>query len=760
MKKIIFILLGLAFLGEILYYNLAFDFALLFLLFITALSVGSFFKVRVFGIDKVLVSLAIGLGIVACIVWWSTFYNFNYKSSYLSLSLLVIFFRRAYLKTTWEKVLNFSKNAYLSNFGLLVILIVAFGFYVIYASAPIFEWDSLVKHIAIPYKMLNRSHYDYNVVESVVFGDWALLEHSLLLYLMALGGTKSLSILNVFISFFLIVMLLRISSFLLKNSLFFASIALLYFSTSLIQVLSCVPKPDITTLYFAFTVYLIIQYRSIRSLKTNLLVVGILSGLSGFAKQIGFFYILPVVFYILFLIYKHRKMLKLKDISILTMTILLALIVFLPPVITVWYKTGNPLFHYLNDVFQSPYYPVERFSDGRNYPLGMNFHSLYSIVFETNKYTAFSLLGAGVFVLLAPITIFAFFVKSKRKRFALLFFMTFFSYWISTKFSYNIRFFTGSLILLIPISTYTLFIFFQKIKIGKYIFTFLLAFITIVQTNTIFSTKNYWGFKKAMLKPDDRLVEIENQSVLDTIPNKKQQFVLSSTDPYRALFEGKLFTLDWYNNSFLELLNTGKISPLEFLDQFDYYLIDKRRPISPYTNKMDLTFFISQKKLKVYAESNTHILYKVQKEETTIKTNTFKTPIIVTVDKPKVVLFDNTAKSYKIELEIGKVSNENQNSYGRHQIRWLDKDGNLVGLTLDVFLVRAGKNMYRSNTISDIPENAKIGELYLTGHKPNVPLKIYSYKLLGMGSKSGFLEKRLAEYGKKFPGLSKSLDSK
>lgn len=758
-EKTLAILLGIAFLGEILYYNLAYDFALLFLLFATALSVGSFFKVRVFGIDKALVSLAIGLGIVACIVWWSTFYNFNYKSSYLSLSILVVFFRRAYLKKYLMESTRFLKNAYLSNYVLLIILIVAFGFYVIYASAPIFDHDSLVKHITIPYKILNNSHYDYNVVESIVFGDYALLEHSLLLYLMALGGVKSLVILNVFISFFLIVILLRISSFLLKNSLFFTSIVLLYFSTSLIQFVSCVPKPDITTLYFAFTAYLIVQYKSIKSLKTNLLAVGILSGLSMFAKQIGFFYILPVVFYVLFLIYKHRKMLKLKDISILTMAILLALIVFVPPLIVVWYKTGNPLFPFMNETFKSQYYALKNFSDPYKHVLGMNFHSLYSIVFETNKNVEVIPLGAGAFVLLAPITIFAFLIKYKRKRFALLFFMTFFSYWLSTKFTYNIRYFTGSLILLIPISTYTLFIFLQKIKFGKYIFAFLITSITIVQIGTIFNTKNYLGFKDAMLKPDGRLLKIENKSVLDTIPNKKQQFILSNNDPYRGTFEGKFYFLDWYNKYLLEFLRSGKISPLEFLYQFDYYLIDKRIPLGRYTNKMDPSVFVTQKKLKVYAESNTHILYKVQKE-TIIKTNTFKTPIIVTVDKPKVVIFDNTAKFYKIELEIEKVPNKNKISYGRQQIRWLDKDGNLVGSMLDGFLLRDGKHIYQSGTISDIPKNAKIGELYLTGHSPNVPLKFYSYKLLGIGDNSSFLEKRLVKYGKKFPYLSKSIDSK
>ena len=97
MKNLIFGLLGIVFLFEVVYFNIVFDFLLLGLLFMTAISLGSFFKIKVFGIDKVLISFSLGLGSLGFLLWLSTFYNFNYKSLYIVFSLSIIFLRKKFL---------------------------------------------------------------------------------------------------------------------------------------------------------------------------------------------------------------------------------------------------------------------------------------------------------------------------------------------------------------------------------------------------------------------------------------------------------------------------------------------------------------------------------------------------------------------------------------------------------------------------------------------------------------------------------------
>ena len=174
MKKILFGLLGIVFLFEIIYFNIVFDFLLIGLLLMTAISLGSFFKVKTFGIDKVLISLTIGFGMLGYLIWLSTFYNFSYTSLYLFFSIFIIYIRKDFLYSSILESIKFVKNIYNINAVLLFILILFFMFYTVAASSPINGHDSLAKHIVIPLKILNYTHYDYNIVESIVFGDYAL----------------------------------------------------------------------------------------------------------------------------------------------------------------------------------------------------------------------------------------------------------------------------------------------------------------------------------------------------------------------------------------------------------------------------------------------------------------------------------------------------------------------------------------------------------------------------------------------------------
>ena len=752
MKKILFSLLGTLFLLETVYFNIVFDFALLGLLFMTALSLGSYFKVKVFAIDKVLVSLAIGLGVLGCLLWLSTFNNFNYKSLYLIFSIFIIYLRKEYLYKYISTIFNFTKHIYKSNSTLLFIIIVSFMFYIIAASAPIHQYDALTKHIAIPFQMLTSSHWDYNIIESIVFGDYALLPYTFYLYLLALGGVKSLVIFNTILSFLLLITILRIASFLYKDKVYFILISLLYVSMPLIYSQSTILYVDMIPLYFVFTGYLIVQYSSLRNIRLNIFYIGLISGIAMFAKQVAFFYIIPMIAYILYLVFIYRKGLILKDSFTLVKAIFVALIPFVPPILIIWYKTGNPLFPFMNGTFKSEYFPTNDFVDPFHKSiLGVDFHSLYSIVFETSKNVEMMPLGAGVYVLLAPIIFFGLFIKNKRKKFILLFLVTLGSYWLSTKFSYNIRYFLGSLILLIPTFLYVLLLLSEKIKYGKYLVTFGIFSAFILQTAIIFYSGNYLGFKRALLTPDESLIRLENSFILNNIPNKEKQFVLSNNDPFRGTFTGHFYVLNWHNSYLLGILKSGELTPANFLRQFDYYLVDKRLALSMYTRKLDPENNDIKTLLEIYSQTDSHVLYKIKKEMSLLKEEVFDKAIVVKVDTPKIRVIQNNSKSYKIILDVEKIGKED--AMGRYQINWSDKHGGFVGTSLIPFEVKDGRHIYTSNIIQNIPKNAYTGVFYLTSHD-KIPIKIYGYKIFSMPN-GKFLMEKLNTYGKKFPHLAK-----
>jgi hypothetical protein len=752
MKKKIFSLLGVLFFIETIYFNIVFDFALLGLLLMTALSLGSYFKVKVFGIDKVLVSLAIGLGVLGCLLWLSTFYNFNYKSLYLIFSIFVMYVRKEVLYKYILNLFKFTKTIYSSNPFLLSIIIISFMFYIIAASAPIHQYDALTKHIAIPFKILNSTHWDYNIIESVYFGDYAILSHMFYLYLLALGGIKSLVIFNTTLSFLLLITILRIASILYKDKIYLILISLLYVSMPLIYSQSTILYVDMIPLYFVFTGYLIVQYSSLRNIRLNIFYIGLISGIAMFSKQMALFYIIPMIAYILYLVFIYRKRLILKDSFTLIKAIFVALIPFVPPILIIWYKTGNPLFPFMNGSFKSEYFPTSDFVDPfQKSILGVDFHSLYSIVFETSKNVEMVPLGAGVYVLLAPIIFFGLFIKKKRKKFLLLFLVTLGSYWLSTKFSYNIRYFLGSLILLIPTFLYILLLLCEKIKYGKYLVTFGIISAFIVQSSIVFHSGNYLGFKRALLTPDENLIRLENSFILNNIPNKEKQFILSNNDPFRGTFTGHYYVLNWFNSYLLGILKTGQLTPANFLKQFDYYLIDKRLALSMYTRKLDPENNDIKTLLEIYSQTDSHVLYKIKKEMSLLKEEVFDEAIVVKVDTPQIRVIQNNSKSYKIILDVEKIGKER--AMGRYQINWSDKHGGFIGTSLLPFEVKDGRHIYTSNIIQNIPKNAYSGVFYLTAHD-KIPIKIYAYKIFSIPN-GKFLMEKLNTYGEKFPYLAK-----
>ena len=752
MKNLIFGLLGIVFLFEVVYFNIVFDFLLLGLLFMTAISLGSFFKIKVFGIDKVLISFSLGLGSLGFLLWLSTFYNFNYKSVYIVFSLSIIFLRKKFLFEYFKVIKDFMKIIYNTHSILLLVLSIFFMFYLIASSGPIHQYDALTKHIAIPFQMLNRTNWDYNVIESIVFGDYALLSYTLYLYLLALGGIKALVILNTILSFLLLVAILIIGSFIYKDKIYFILISLLYLSVPLIYSQSTILYVDIIPLYFVFTAYLLVQYSSLRNIRTNIVLIGLIAGFAMFSKQTAFFYIAPMIFYVLYLVFKYRKQLVLKDTLILLKAIVFALITFLPSILIVWYKTGNPLFPFMNGTFKSQYFPTNDFVDPfHKSVLGVDFHSLYSIVFETSKNVEMMPLGAGVYVLLAPLIFLGLLLKDKRKKYFFLFLVTLGSYWLSTKFSYNIRYFLGSLILLIPTLLYVLLIFSQKIKYGKYIIALGVVSISLVQASIILHPGNYFGFKKSLLQPNKNLIQLENSSILDMIPNKENQFVLSNNDPFRGIFQGHFYALNWHNSFLLGKLASGELSPSELLKQFDYYLVDKRLDLSKHTRKLDPQNSDIKDIIEVYSQTDSHILYKIKKEMSLLKEEVFQEPMVVTVETPEIRVINHNSKAYKIILDVEKISNED--TQARYQINWIDESGGFIGTSLIPFKLEKGRHTYESETIKNIPKNAAKGVFYLTSHD-KIAVKIYGYKIFSL-SNGDFLENKLNEYGKKFPHLAR-----
>lgn len=744
--KISVIALAILLVFELVYFNIVFDMLVVALLLLVSYALGSLFKTRFGQLDNIFIQLSVGLGITGMLVWISTFFSINKKSIFLILSILIICIRFKKLKHAFKnirRVIGFhSKKQPIFVCCCLLILMI----YIIPASYPIWQYDSLSKHLAIPNQMAN-SIYDYNVVEFVSYGDYAIFPHLLYTFLFTLGGTKALVLLNTVLSVLMFFPLIRLLREITKSKTVPYTVGLLYFSMPLAINLSTTLYIDMYPVYFTIMALLAMKSLNSKVLITHLPYIYFIFGLAFFSKPMAVYFILPVSI-VLFglLVYKEGFIPSLRRFALSLITCLSS---FLPIFLLIWYKSGNPVFPFMNGVFKSEYFSTSNFSDPFTNVLNVSFQSLYDVVFHTSKNIELENGGVGYFLLALPVA-FACVFFLRNKVYLLLIYLIFTSYWLSTLMTYNIRYFYGSIILatiVISVTIHWLFTRLIRIKWGAVLS--LIAVLIICIPNMWFDVNpnNYLSLKKDMLTPHTELTRNNNESILMNI-NKKGIRLLSNNDVYRGTFLGEFYTLTWYNTMFTEKLSNGQITSSEFMDSFDYYLVDKTQKL-----RMPELFSLEEHpelkgKLVVKEETGTHVLYQV-KHDNSIIAEEYKVPIKVNVETPTIFTFENIYQSYTIDLEI---EGQGESEMGRWQINWMDQKGDMISTSLVPFNVKDGVHHY-INRMDNVPANAVQGLFYITSHN-ETPVKVLSAKLSSDSrSKFNVVDQALEKYNNKWPHL-------
>lgn len=624
------------------YFNVLLDIALVFLLFFVSISLGSFFNIKIEdSINKFLIQFTLGIGSLGFLIWLNTFYNLNYKSLFIGISIFLLIIRRNYLKNSVSQILSLSINYYKKNSFLFYIYFFFIVVYIISASYPIHTHDSLTKHLAIPLKILYSTNYDYNVIESIVFGDYAILPHMYSLYLLSLGGTKALIIFITLLSFVSLIILLRLSYKICNTSIFINSITIVYLTTPIVYKLSVNLMVETLSLFFILSAILLVSYT--KEINKNIIFLGLIVGFAMFVKQISAFYIIPLIFYVLYIYLKEGYIFNFNEIKKIFLSVMLSLIIFVPSILIIYYKTGNPFFPFMNGKFLSPYFSTSDFKDPFNNFLGFDFNSLWSIIFHTSKNIEMIDGGIGYIFILLPIVLFLLFFK-RDKNVNILLITALFGYIISIKLTYNIRYFYPTFVLLIPVIIYYISYIDKKIFLNKNIFSVLVLFsFTLSSLSIILHKDNYWGFKKNMLKPNSEFTENPNKSVLKHISNEKNIKILSNNDQQRGDFIGYYYGLGWYNTYLIEEMEKNNISPISILSNFDYYLVSKLTPLK-YKEKFDPDNQELRNNLILISETDTHILYKIKKKSKLLSEENFNSPIEVNVENPKTIEIERNSR--------------------------------------------------------------------------------------------------------------------
>lgn len=243
--------------------------------------------------------------------------------------------------------------------------------------------DALAMHLFIPGHMADRQMWDFNATNYVyavapMLGDW--------LYSIGyvLGGETAARLINVSFVFALCVLIRDFVMWCGGDRLGSRWAILLFLTTPVTFLVTS--SLFIETVWAAFALAgVFATFRFLQSqgdAKTELPVAGLLLGAALTSKAITLT-ILPAI--VILLAIRYRHWLRGSAVA-LTKGFLLFLLVGLPPYVTAFWLTGNPLLPFYNNIFKSDFYPPAIFEPPPMFTKGVAADILYRATFNSVQY--------------------------------------------------------------------------------------------------------------------------------------------------------------------------------------------------------------------------------------------------------------------------------------------------------------------------------------------------------------------------------------
>lgn len=365
------------------------------------------FKViRIFRISSInwdlhVASILIGYGILGLISYSLIFFPVNYPILYLVFILMpYVIWRLKIIGALREISLYIKKPS--KRFSLDIILSALGLYYFSVALMPEIGHDALVMHLFIP-EYISWKHYWSFDYSRYIFAVSPILGDLIYLYGYIIAGETAARLIN----FQFIILLTSIVYFLAiwaKASKVTAKFAaLIFLSTPLIFLENSTLYIDAIWSSFVVMASICLLF-FVNSRYQNKMYFYVFFLMSGFAMAAKPITLLAIPGFFLIIIANLKKLKN--SISWLDFCLGLSILIFVgaPSYITSFALTGNPLFPFFNDIFQSPFWYLEKFQDSR-WSQGFNLDFLYQIIFNSNLFLESSYGASGFqWIFLVPFT--------------------------------------------------------------------------------------------------------------------------------------------------------------------------------------------------------------------------------------------------------------------------------------------------------------------------------------------------------------------
>lgn len=342
------------------------------------------------GIDKAKVTNItagmVGAGIYGTAVNLAAHFPINYPGLYgFALAAPIVWGWRD-VNAEVRSLVKFCDEESVSKWHGLAIALVAMVYFSV-ALMPEVGHDALAMHLFIPAQMATRHEWGFDVNTYVwavmpMMGDWLFS----IGYLLA--GETAARLINVGFIFVLSWLVRDLVLWAGGNVLGARWAVLLFLTTPLTFTEGS--SLFIESVWAAFIVAgslsvfkLLQQSQQTDDKSAQLKVAGLLLGAAAAAKAVTFT-ILPVLLLVLML--RYRIWVQRKLIGSIGLGLILFIVVGGIPYANAWHVTGNPVFPFFNQIFQSPFYPLVNFDGSAFFGKGFTWDVIYQATFYTEKF--------------------------------------------------------------------------------------------------------------------------------------------------------------------------------------------------------------------------------------------------------------------------------------------------------------------------------------------------------------------------------------
>lgn len=706
------------------YYDMFFDLVVLFSFLLASYSIGLFFKMNTSYISSVLIRIAIGMGVLGFLTYYALLIGIGSASLYILMILIPITLQHRKLRKSFEEGREQYRNTK-SKIPCGVTFLAVFIYFVLGDTAA--NWaDAIGKYLSVVLYAAEHGVWKTNVIESIIYADQFSMYCSLATFGVALGAEKFCIWISTLSCCLTLIFIIELAKVIYQKTSIILIIAV-YCTVPFFYFLGTDMSIDFAQVVFIMGAILCMADFDKDRIWDNLYPICFLCSSAIFAKLTSAYIVLVLGCVVIFYLFKYAHAYNIRPGRIVMRFAAAAIFLaggLIIPIAYGFYYMGNPVFPWLNGIFNSPYAASGNYVDPyQASTFGFNLDTLLKIVFRTRSNTEIVNGGMGIyllFIFLLPVGV----ILYRKKEYIVWTVLSLVMFGLSTFFSYNLRYYIVILVLLLMIICVTISLICNRFLKNRVIYTLFIGIIIIV--NLIPNVSKMWEVRSPLVKLalkgescDDKVVELLKQ-----IP--ETSWVFCATGANRGDWKGVMYTDTWYNDYFLRRMKDDGMGYEQILQCFDYVLYVKNQDI-PHIQLAELIDNAGNENsiLERFLDNQAAVIFKV-KDMKQKELYSFTGDAAMDISSSSVLFFrfdDTSPESYAVS---GLITNPNENSVTvAYQIAWYDEKGEIIDIERNFLPLESGTHRIEETRIKGCNE-AYYGEFLFYSYFPDEAFQLNS----------------------------------